>query len=330
MKLSVIVPVYNGEKTIEKCILSLINQDFDDMEILVINDGSDDNTVEIINNISKKYSSKKLRIINKKNQGLPQARKTGVANSNGDYIGFVDADDWVEPEMFSNMINHIDKYGYDIVCCDFSYDYKNKTDIHAQMLEEGISYSETEAMSAINYRYGIFPNMCNKVIKKELFENVTFLHGNFIGEDYSIIIQVLKNKCSVGVVKKPYYHYIQSAGSMGVGGYSSSQELGYYVYKRILLQIHKTYDKKQAYEYDNYLLNEFMGIVLAMGYNRCYDFEKIKWIQKFVRKRIIDIIKNEHNTLLCKGTSLVMCFSYKMVIWVFNLYRKYLVQWNNS
>lgn len=328
MTLSVIVPVYNGEKTIKRCLLSLLNQDYSNMEILVINDGSDDNTLAIVNKISEEYPEREIRIINKRNQGLPQARKTGVMFSNGDYIGFVDADDWVEPEMYSCMLERAFSLDLDIVSCDLSYDYKNHIDVHRQKMDEHTVYNNKEAISAVNNRYGIFPNMCNKIIKKYLFENITFLHGNFCGEDYSILIQILQNKCNVGIVKKALYHYVQNDGSMGVGGYGGAQELGYHIYKRILYQVHKSFDSVTIKEYDNYFVNEFMFFVLAMGYNKNYDIDKIRWIQKFIKKRIVHIISNKHNTILCKGTSVVMCFSYKLVIIIFNFYRKFFVKWN--
>ena len=328
MTLSVIVPVYNGEKTIKRCLLSLVSQDYSDMEILIINDGSEDNTLDIINEIIKEYPQKVIRVINKKNQGLPQARKTGVMFSRGDFIGFVDSDDWVEPEMYSCMLKRAHSLNLDIVCCDLSYDYKNRTDIHTQKMDPCIAYNNTDALSAINNRFGVFPNMCNKIIKRFLFDDITFLHGNFCGEDYSIIIQVLQKNCNVGIVKKALYHYVQNNGSMGVGGYGRAHELGYYVYKRILYQVHKSFNGITLKEYDNYFVNEFMFFILAMGYNNNYDIDKIRWIQKFLKKRIIQIITNKHNTILCKGTSVVMCINYKLVIIVFNIYRKFVVKWN--
>lgn len=328
MRLTVIVPVYNGEKTIEKCILSLVNQDYEDMEILVVNDGSNDKTIDIVKELSVNNSSKSIRLINKNNQGLTQARKTGIRNALGEYIGFVDSDDWVEPDMFSSMMEKIDDYGYDIVCCEMSYDYLNKSDIHHIKLDEGYIYSEKEIMSAINNRRGVMASMCNKVIKRSLFDDIFFLKGNFCGEDYSITVQILKNKCKVGVIKQPFYHYNQNDGSMVVGGYGRTHELGYQVYKRILYQVHKKYSINISREYDNYMINEFMGFILAMGYNRKYDYDKIKWIQSFIRKRILFVLYNKNNSLLCKGTSFVMCFSYKLVILVFNIYRKKFVKFN--
>ena len=132
MKLSVIVPVYNGENTIEKCLLSIIGQDYPDVEIVIVNDGSTDKSKSIIDKIILENPDSNIKLINKQNQGLPQARKTGVENSNGEYIGFVDADDWIESDMYSVMMLKASKQDSDIVCCDVFYDFPASTDNHIQ------------------------------------------------------------------------------------------------------------------------------------------------------------------------------------------------------
>ncbi|MBQ3035419.1 MAG: glycosyltransferase, partial [Lachnospiraceae bacterium] len=96
--ITIIVPVYNGEKYIQKCLDSILQQTYDNYEILIVNDGSTDETLKIATQYEQKYEN--IRIVTKENQGLPQARKTGVENANGSYIGFVDVDDWIDPDMF--------------------------------------------------------------------------------------------------------------------------------------------------------------------------------------------------------------------------------------
>ena len=102
-KVSVIIPVYNGEKTIEKCINSIINQSYKDLEIIIVNDGSTDNTYEIC----QKYSQKddRIQVINQENKGVCLARNIGIKFSKGDYIQFVDSDDWLEPSIIADCIN---------------------------------------------------------------------------------------------------------------------------------------------------------------------------------------------------------------------------------
>ncbi len=113
---SIIVPVYNVEKYIEKCILSIINQTYTNLEIIIVNDGSLDHSENII----KEYISKDNRIkyIKRENGGLGAARNTGIENATGKYIAFVDSDDWIDPEMYSVLWQKAYECDADVVCCE--------------------------------------------------------------------------------------------------------------------------------------------------------------------------------------------------------------------
>ena len=100
-KISVIIPVYNGEKYIERCVLSVVNQTYKNIEIMVIDDGSSDRTAEIIDDM--RYEDKRIKVVKKKNEGVSSARNCGIEKSTGDYIMFVDADDYIEKDYLMNM-----------------------------------------------------------------------------------------------------------------------------------------------------------------------------------------------------------------------------------
>lgn len=322
MKLSVIVPAYNSEKTIERCLNSIIKQDISSFEIIVVNDGSKDNTVNVINEIKTRYSDSIIRVINKVNAGLPQARKTGLECAKGEYIGFVDSDDWIERNMYSLMLEKAESNKLDVVACDMSFDYLKSSDIHRNSIKKNMS--SDDALLAINYRYGIFGSMCNKIFKKSVFDEIVFPKGNFVGEDYTVVTQIFRKKkdLRVGVVNIPGYHYIINSSSMVYNKYGKPQELAYYNYKRILMNVHRVENQKYINSFESYMVNEFMGIILFMGADKKYDIEKIKWIQRYIRKRIIKIIASRYNTLLCKLTSIVMCFSPRTVVYIYEFYRK--------
>ena len=114
-KISVIVPAYNIELYIGKCIDTLANQTLDDLEIIIINDGSTDRTEDVIKKKIEKYSDKNIVLFNKENGGQSDARNYGIKNATGDYIAFVDGDDYVEPDMFEQMYKKVLEYPYDIV-----------------------------------------------------------------------------------------------------------------------------------------------------------------------------------------------------------------------
>ena len=114
-KISVIIPVYNCEKFIEKCLQSLVNQTLTDIEIILVNDGSTDNSQKII----EKFSDTRIKLINKKNGGQSSARNVGLDVANGEYIGFIDSDDWVDSDFFEKLYNTAKKYNADISISNF-------------------------------------------------------------------------------------------------------------------------------------------------------------------------------------------------------------------
>ena len=111
MKLSIIVPLYNVEKYIEKCILSLVNQDFRDYEIIVVNDGSPDESANIVNELKIKYPN--VLLFHKENGGLSSARNFGLEKAKGEYVWFVDSDDWIEPDIISLLYKHVKESNLD-------------------------------------------------------------------------------------------------------------------------------------------------------------------------------------------------------------------------
>ena len=104
MKLSVIIPVYNGQDCILRCLESIIKQTYKDMEIIVVNDGSTDSTKDIIEEFQKKHIDRELTIVNQVNKGNSLARKSGIDIAKGEYVGFVDADDWIEMKYFESLV----------------------------------------------------------------------------------------------------------------------------------------------------------------------------------------------------------------------------------
>lgn len=134
-KISIIVPVYNAEKYIERCVNSLLSQSFDDFELILVDDGSTDNSAEIINNLADKHSF--IRVFNKENGGAASARNLGIDNARGEYIAFIDADDAVEPTYFEELYNAATESGAELVMCDYTKCYENKSVPFSQPIRGG-------------------------------------------------------------------------------------------------------------------------------------------------------------------------------------------------
>lgn len=203
-KVSVIVPVYNVEQYIKKCLNSLVEQTLDDLEIIIVNDGSKDNSKEIIEKFIEKYPSK-IVYLEKKNGGLSDARNYGLPYAKGEYVAFLDSDDYVEKNMYKDMYELAKKENSDMVECDFywEYSYKVKED-------KGAMYNGKKEMIE-----KVRVVAWNKLIKKEILEKsqVKFPKG-LRYEDVEFTYKLIPYIEKVSFIKKPLVHYVQRENSI--------------------------------------------------------------------------------------------------------------------
>ena len=158
-KVSIIVPVYNVEKYIEKCLESLVNQTLEDIEIIIVNDGSKDNSKEIVKQYLEKYPEKMV-YLEKENGGLSDARNFAIPYAKGEYVAFLDSDDYVELNMYEDMYKIAKNEDSDMVECDFIWEYPNKSKIDTGELYHG-KHEMLEKIRVVAW---------NKLIKKSLLD----------------------------------------------------------------------------------------------------------------------------------------------------------------
>lgn len=239
--ISVIVPVYKVENYLRQCLDSLAAQTLDDIEIIIVDDGSPDGCPEICDEYAAKDA--RMKVVHKQNGGLLSARKAGVAASSGDYIGFVDGDDWVEPETFMNMHNAIIKYSPDMVLSDFLCDYGDCIEPSDQCFEEGF-YDRARLESEIFpkmlfdgrfYRFGVNPNCWSKLVKRELIEkNLSPVDERIrMGEDAAFIYPCMLDSQSITCVKTPTYHYRITEQSMSNAYDEKLRDIIFLPYRRL-------------------------------------------------------------------------------------------------
>lgn len=177
--ISVIIPVYNVEKHLEKCLKSVINQTFRDMEIICVNDGSTDNCAKILDKYAAKDS--RITVITQKNQGLSVARNTGLSKATAEYIAYVDSDDFVHPEFLQKLYALSQEYKADIVGCDFAKIYSNEglPDIQGVKPKEYIP-----ALPVLLHRKNfIHFNVWNKLYTRRVIQDIDFVPGIYF-EDW--------------------------------------------------------------------------------------------------------------------------------------------------
>lgn len=201
-KVSVIVPVYNVENYLAKCLQSLVVQSLEDIEILVINDGSSDNSQQVIDEFQQKYPDK-IWAFKKENGGLSDARNFGLDKANGTFIGFVDSDDYVSPTMFEEMYSLAEKHRAEMVICNLQ-----KVDENGKVIQRLTQIPNMPEKIILEEHFSVFSDLsyfaCNKIFKRELFQNKRFKKGVHF-EDIQLVPQLLL-ECNI-LAQTQAYHY---------------------------------------------------------------------------------------------------------------------------
>lgn len=206
---SIGVPVYNVEKYLRKCLESLINQTLQDIEIIVVNDGSTDSCGEICKEYEKKDS--RIVLISKDNGGLASARQAALEASKGLYFCACDADDWVEPTMYEVMYHQAKESGAAIVMCDYWCEYGEgkQTESHYPF---DVAKVEDYIDDALNGRLPC--QVWNKMFKRELFEkySISWEPGINLGEDFLLMLKLFQYPMTISFIPKALYHYRRELG----------------------------------------------------------------------------------------------------------------------
>jgi len=258
VKVSVIVPVYNVENYLEKCLESLVNQTIEDIEIIVVNDGSPDNSQKIIDNYVQKYPNL-IKGYVKENGGLSDARNYGIERANGEYIGFVDSDDYVEPTMFEKLYKKALENDFDIAVCDVNLVGNNEKYISSEVISD--IYQKNDVKTQM---INIYPVAWNKIYKRTLFSEKTMFKKGVWYEDVEFLYRVFPYIKSIGTVKEALINYVDREGA-----------------------ITKTFDER-LYNY----IDNWNGIVDFYKKNDFYDEFKDELEYCYVRYLLATFIKN--------------------------------------
>lgn len=204
-KISFIIAAYNIEDYIERCLNSILIDERDDFEVLVVNDGSTDNTLNIINKYAEK--DKRVKVITQDNKGLLEARKTGFINAKGEYILFIDGDDWIDNKLKDNCYRYAKDNELDILLFNAYLAYDDGRNIVYEKTEakslEGIPFSELILKDKINH------NVWNKLIRREFIPKDSFmkLPSITMGEDFLITGLLTTKKPKIKIIDEAYYYY---------------------------------------------------------------------------------------------------------------------------
>lgn len=253
-KVSIIVPVYKAEKYLHRCVDSILAQTFTDWECILVDDGSPDGSGAICD----EYAAKdyRIQVIHKENGGVSSARQSGMDAAIGEYVIHADPDDWIEPEMLYEMFSEAISNDYDLVICDFYYDYGHSFNLELQ--RPSALNSRALLLDLLEDR--LHASCWNKLVRRSLFlkYQIRFPEGFSLYEDMYLITSLLLHEVKISYINKAYYHYI-----IGLNKNSISQVIG------------------QSYEYDIMVMNSNLKLLEGSEF---YNIAYIKYSSLVIRR----------------------------------------------
>lgn len=268
-KVSIIVPVYNVERYIVRSMDSLVNQTLKDIEIIVVNDGSTDNSKKLIEIYQEKYPNK-IKLVDKENGGLSDARNYGIPHATGEYIAFLDSDDYVELDTYEKMYNKAKEDDSDLVECDFIWEYPDR-----KKIDTGKIYNNKKEM--LTYARVV---AWNKLIKRSLIEEhkMEFPKG-LRYEDVEFFYKMVPYYNKVSFVKETLIHYIQRSSSISNTQNERTKEIF-----TIMDNVIKYYKENNLYEeYKTELEYTYARLLLCSSLFRITKIEDAK-----IRKQLLN------------------------------------------
>lgn len=276
-KFSIIVPVYNVEKYIGKCLDSIMNQTFKDYEVIVVNDGTKDKSMDIV----KKYD---VKVINQENQGLSVARNTGLSKAKGEYLLFLDSDDYIEKDLLKELNKSL-KSKPDLVRFQVREVYENSCDIKDYPEQEFNNLNGVEAFNIIS-KYHFVETASTYIYKRDYFlkEQFSFKKGTF-HEDYGLIPLVIMKASSVTSINYIGYNYLQRENSiMSTTNYDKTKKKVddfYNHYKFLIKEIDKTDLDSQVFK--SFIANSLILKICELD-NKDYKIYK----KKLIKDKVFD------------------------------------------
>ena len=321
--ISVIVPIYNVSKYISRCIESILAQKYNNIEIILINDGSTDESGKICDEYAKK--DLRIKVIHKKNEGVSKTRNYGIDIANGEYITFIDADDYIEKDMYFDMMNiqHLNVIP-DIVTSGYYYETEagkifDSSNINHELYD--ILNSENAFNEIFSGRFGAY--IWNKLFKKELLDEfkIRFEPQIYSGEDLLFVCECISNAKNIVHCNQNYYHYVKRKDSVTNSKFNSKLLSSRLAYEKII---------KIA---ENKLPKSFIDVKVCESFEICNLIYKLHFCEedKELEKEYRKLLKKNKKEIFSKNNvskkinliNKMMYINCDIGILVWKLYKKY-------
>ena len=313
--ISIIIPIYNIMDCLEKCVDSCINQTYQNIEILMVDDGSTDGTGALCDKLKEKDA--RIRVFHKENGGSSSARNLGIENAKGEYLGFVDSDDFISPTMYEELMNAIIEHEVPIaqVSRDEIDDKGNKLPDVCTPPEKAFLCTSDEFMKELLMHRGDC-SFCTKLIKKDLFHDKRFPVGK-LNEDFYLLLQMLKEVNGIYILPGQYYHVFYRIGS-------NTRKKDKNEFSRVFMDIVENADVAQSIVDKHY--PDLKEVCIRFGLFQRLDYmlhiptvqmnsknEFYGKVKKYLRSHVRDTVKNPYLTKKNKIYLILLTIAPKMV-----------------
>ncbi len=322
VKVSIIVPVYNVASYLNKCVDSILDQSLQEIEVILVDDGSTDDSGKICDQYEARDT--RVKVIHKANGGLSDARNAGIAQATGEYIGFVDGDDYIEREMFETLYQACLEENTKMAACDYVYEGEKTGQRMSWSTGESVRLSAEDFFrKVLQTPSATGMGVWDKLYQKDLFQHARFRKGK-LHEDTDILYQLVFQTDFIAYVSRPYYIHCEREGSITKDRYGARDYDRYEANGRMYRYVVENYPELRLAVTDNHC-RSMVKIVDNMVASRVYDRKMYAAIQREVRHLRPILEQEEEVPKLLRIKLRLICigyFSYGLAYGIYRLMKK--------
>ncbi|MDC7288807.1 glycosyltransferase [Blautia schinkii] len=299
---SVIVPVYNAANVISRCVDSIINQTYKDIEVILVNDGSTDKTYQILEKY--RYRDSRVCLVSQRNKGVAAARNTGLEYCKGEYFLFVDADDWIEKDMIQKMISLVDE-DTDIVFCNSDH-AESPDEVIKRICSKNEVWDRKQQQLEFMKHQRMTGMLWNKLIRRDLSERIFFNEKTGYGEDAEFLWKILQKSKKMIVTDEVLYHHVLNANSISHQTFNDKKYSAIPMWKQIVEDVCIRYPDLSSLAIERLMCATVYSLyeIKKSKYN---NEIQIKNMKNITRRYIGDFVKSKNISMKFKIFAVIMC-----------------------
>lgn len=311
-KVSIIVPVHNAADTLTVCVESILAQTYSDLEVILVENHSTDDSYRLCQELQKK--DQRIKVIRSEKKGVSAARNAGIQQAGGAYIGFCDADDYMEKEMYAYLVSLLEEKEASIAMCNGYVSYEKKEKALAMYPEDVICLDRKEAILTLHKRSFLNAYVWNKLFIRELLTDIFFDEKLDFAEDYDFICKALEKTDRMVCGSKQMYHYVQKKyvrdSKKSIEPYRNAQKMFEQYYNRWM-----TVFPKEKSLFTCYYMYDILGLLAAVSKNGKQSYSDQKELQQIVRTYKRAYMQSKEAPLVMKICALSASVSICLYAW---------------